>query len=285
MDNGGASATTTVVITVTGPPPPPPPNGVSLRIVSLNGAFGRGTDNIYDLNRQATYITNQSPDVVGLCEMDNNGVENLPQIMTNLMTQKTGVTWQYYFIPKYPGCTEGNLIMTKWQVVSTSYRYLSYQRSVAQMTINVNGKLINFFATHLDHQSSTFRNIEVGELKSFMSGFAEPRFLGGDFNAGPDLSEIAQMTSSYYDSWYEAMVAGTATAYPDNPVVWMTRTRRGRIDYIFYSRGQSNVTLTSANIPDQRDLTRIPVILLGTTDDRGVRSSDHNMVIATFQVR
>jgi endonuclease/exonuclease/phosphatase family metal-dependent hydrolase len=283
-DNGGAATTRTVTITVSSPAPPPP-NGVSLRIVSFNGAFGKGTDNIYDLNRQATYIANQSPDVVGICELENNGVENMPQTMTNLLTQKTGTTWNYYFVPKFPGCAEGNLIITKWQVVSTSYRYLSYQRSVAQMTINVNGKLINFFATHLDHTSSTYRNIEVGELKSFMSGFAEPRFVVGDFNAGPDLSEITQMTSSYYDSWNEAMIAGSATAYPDNPVVWMTRTRRGRLDYVFYSRGQSNVTLTSANIPDQRDLNRTPVILLGTLDDRGVRPSDHNMMIATFQVR
>jgi PKD repeat protein len=284
VDNVGASATTSLTINVNSPAPPPPTGAVPLRIISFNAAFGKGTDNIYDLNRQATYMANQSPDVIGMCEVDLAG-ENMAQALTNLMTQKTGATWQYYFVPKYAGCTEGNLIMTRWQVVSTSFRYLSYQRSVAQMTINVNGKLINFFATHLDHQSSTYRNIEAGELKSFMSGFAEPRFVVGDFNAGPDLSEITQITSSYFDSWNEAMIGGTASAYPDNPVVWMTRTRRGRIDYIFYSRGQSNVTITSAKIPDLRDLSRTPVVLLGTLDDRGVRPSDHNMMIATFQVR
>jgi endonuclease/exonuclease/phosphatase family metal-dependent hydrolase len=284
LDNAGASATTSVNITVNSPAPPPPTGAVSLRIVTFNASFGKGTDNMYDLNRQATYLAAQSPDVIGMCEVDQAG-ENMSQTLTNLMTQKTGVTWRYYWISKFPGCTEGNLIMTRWQLVSTSYRYLSYQRSVAQMTINVNGKLINFFATHLDDASSTNRNIEATELRNFMSGFAEPRFVVGDFNAGPDLSEVTQITSSYYDSWNEAMIAGTATAYPDNPVVWMTRTRRGRIDYVFYSRGQSNITITSAKIPDLRDMNRTPVILLGTPDDRGVRPSDHNMMVATFQLQ
>jgi endonuclease/exonuclease/phosphatase family metal-dependent hydrolase len=218
-------------------------------------------------------------------EVEQSDVKTMPQQLTSLMAQRTGVAWNYYWIGKFPGCTEGNLIMTKWQMVSTSYRYLSYNRSVAQVTLNVNGKLVNFFTTHLDPDSSGARSTEVNELKNFMSGFAEPRIVVGDFNAGPDLAEISLMTANYYDSWAQAMNAGTASAYPDNPVVWMTRTRRGRIDYIFTSRGAANLSITNAKIPDLRDLTHLPSELIGTSDDLGVRPSDHNMMVATLQVQ
>ena len=282
-DGQGATASATTIIAVTNAAPPPTGGG-QLRAITWNAQFGNGTDGVYDLNRQATYMANQSPDIIGMYEVEQSSVKNMPQQLTSLMTQKTGVTWNYYWIGKYAGCTEGNLIMTKWQIVSTSYRYLSTQRSVAQLTLNINGKLVNFFTTHLDPDSSATRSTQVNELKNFMSGFAEPRIVAGDFNAGPDLGEIASMTASYYDSWNEAMNAGTATAYPDNPVVWMTRTRRGRIDYIFSSRGASNVTLMSAKIPDLRDMSQLPIQYIGTPDDLGVRPSDHNMAVATYQI-
>jgi mRNA deadenylase 3'-5' endonuclease subunit Ccr4 len=93
------------------------------------------------------------------------------------------------------------------------------------------------------------------------------------------------MTSANYDSWMRAMNAGTAVAYPDNPVGMHTRTRRGRIDYVYYSLS-SSLSLVRAEIPDTRNLSQTNVtILLGTLDDKGVRPSDHNPMIATFQLQ
>jgi endonuclease/exonuclease/phosphatase (EEP) superfamily protein YafD len=150
----------------------------------------------------------------------------------------------------------------------------------------VGGRNINFFATHLDAYSSTARYAEVTELMNWASGFGESRIVAGDFNAGPDLSEVIQMTSTYYDSWMEAMNIGTAVAYPDNPVYLHTRTRRGRIDYVFYSKGSGNLFIKGSQIPDTRDLNNTNVVItLGTLDDKGVRPSDHNPVITTFDVR
>jgi endonuclease/exonuclease/phosphatase family metal-dependent hydrolase len=162
---------------------------------------------------------------------------------------------------------------------------MSYERSVAQVTINVGGRNVNFFATHLDANSSSLRYQQVTELQSYTSGFAEPRIVAGDFNAGPDLSEAIHMTELFYDSWVQAMNIGTASAYPDNPVYLHTRTRRGRIDYVFTSRG-SNLVIKSTQIPDVRDLNNTNVVIyLGTLDDRGVRPSDHNPMVANIEVR
>jgi len=93
------------------------------------------------------------------------------------------------------------------------------------------------------------------------------------------------MTDTYLDSWMQAMNRGTASAYPDNPVGTQTRTRRGRIDYVFTSNQNSGLVVNSARIPDSRDLNNSNVVIkLGTLDDKGVRPSDHNFVVADFDL-
>jgi hypothetical protein len=76
-----------------------------------------------------------------------------------------------------------------------------------------------------------------------------------------------------------AMNAGAAAAYPDNPVNFNTRTRRTRIDWILYS---GNVSVQGAEVPDTRNLNETVCEFIGTSDDLGVRPSDHDPVEATF---
>jgi endonuclease/exonuclease/phosphatase family metal-dependent hydrolase len=276
-DNSGASSSATIPITVSAPQ-----STTTLRVMSWNIQFGKGTDNLTNWDRTATWITNINPDIVGLAEMPPDSISTL----VALLNQKTGRTWSSHWAAKYPGCPEGNLILTKYSIVSTNLLYMSGLRSVAQATINVSGRTINFFATHLDPDSSTTRYNQVGELMNFASNFSESRIVAGDFNAGPDTSESIRMTSGYSDNWMRAMNAGTAVAYPDNPVATQTRTRRGRIDYVFSSVNSPTLTLQGTQIPDTRNLSQTNVvILLGTTDDKGVRPSDHNPMIANFQLR
>jgi endonuclease/exonuclease/phosphatase family metal-dependent hydrolase len=219
---------------------------------------------------------------MGLCEMPSE----FNSTLISLLSQRTGRTWYAHFIPKYEGTSEGNLILSKFPFNSTGGRFLSTYRSVAQVTVSVGGRTINFFATHLDADSSGTRYTQAGELLSYASNFSESRIIVGDFNGGPDTSESVRMTSGYYDSWMQAMNAGTAVAYPDNPVYMHTRTRRGRIDYVWYSLSSGNLFLQGTNIPDTRDLSNTNVsVWLGTADDKGVRPSDHNPMIATFQIR
>jgi endonuclease/exonuclease/phosphatase family metal-dependent hydrolase len=250
--------------------------------LSWNVAFGKGTDNVQNWDRQAAWIAQFNPDLVGLCEMPSEWTSTL----VNLVSQKTGRTWYWHFLPKYTGTNEGNLILSRYSLISTGGRFLSGQRSVAQVTVSASGKTINFFATHLDADSSGTRYTEVGELMSYASNFSESRIVVGDFNAGPDLSETVRMTGSFYDSWPLAMNAGTAVAYPDNAVWMQTRTRRGRIDYVYYSYGSPNLFLTGTQIPDTRDWNnKNVVVFLGTADDSAVRPSDHNPMIAYFDIR
>jgi hypothetical protein len=90
------------------------------------------------------------------------------------------------------------------------------------------------------------------------------------------------MTALYIDSWEKAMAAGTAVAYADNPE---GRTRKSRIDYINYSKSAGSLRLIEVRVPDQRDLNNKNVsISVGNSNDWGVRPSDHNFVITTFEI-
>jgi hypothetical protein len=162
---------------------------------------------------------------------------------------------------------------------------LSYQRSMAQATVSVGGKNINFFATHLDHTSSSLRLTQAQEIVSWMSGFSTPRILVGDMNEGNDAPGVLRLLSANRDSWVDALNQGTARAYPDNPVWMNTRTRRWRIDFVLYAGGASSLLTRGGTIPDTRDLSNTNVVSkLGTLDDKGVRPSDHNLVVADFEV-
>ena len=250
-------------------------------MLSWNVQFGQGTDGVKNFDRTANWLARMNPDIIALCEMPPDQIPTL----VNALSQKTGRTWFSHFVPKAPGINEGNLILSVYNFSSTNFRYLSYERSVAQVTITVGDKNINFFATHLDATSSSLRQTEVQELLSWTSGFASPRIVCGDMNAGNDTPEVISLLNVFRDSWVDALNQNTAQAYPDNPVWLNTRTRRWRIDFILYSSDPTIFSTRGTNIPDTRDLSNTNVVsLLGTLDDKGVRPSDHNLVVADFDV-
>jgi endonuclease/exonuclease/phosphatase family metal-dependent hydrolase len=252
-----------------------------LRVLSWNIQFGEGTDGVRNFDRIAIWLARLNPDVITLCEMPPDQVPTL----VAALTQRSGRAWFTYFVPKAPGINEGNLILSTYSFNATNSKFLSYTRSVAQVTINVGGRNINFFATHLDATSSGLRQTEVQELLSWTNGFAGPKVLSGDMNAANDTPEVLNLLNNFRDSWVDALNQNAAQAYPDNPVWLNTRTRRWRIDFVLYSSDQSIFSVRGSNIPDLRDLSQTNVVtLLGTPDDKGVRPSDHNLVVADFDV-
>ncbi|HSE32188.1 MAG TPA: PKD domain-containing protein, partial [Pyrinomonadaceae bacterium] len=70
-DNAGASSSAAVTISVS----TPPTTATRFKVLHWNVAYGRGTDNIVDLNRQVSWIANQQPDLISLNEVPP---ENVP---------------------------------------------------------------------------------------------------------------------------------------------------------------------------------------------------------------
>ena len=276
----GATASASTLLSVSGSS-----SSIKLRVMQANIFYGgHGTDDITNLSRDATWIANMNPDVVSLIEV--LGGSNDPQTLTSLVKQKTGISWYYSYVPKYPGCVEGVMILSKWPIVSTAQYFMSYQMPIAQATLNVGGKYVNFFSTHFQwpSTSSSQRQVEANELASFASSFSEPRIIAGDFNAQDGTPEINIVEQKYLSGWNTAVSHNTAVAYADNPPNLYTRTRKSRIDHVFYSKGATNLAVSGGKVPDTRDLAIAPVIKIGTTDDKGVRPSDHNFTTIDFTV-
>jgi endonuclease/exonuclease/phosphatase family metal-dependent hydrolase len=256
------------------PPPPPPPPGPTLRVLHWNTHHnGIGSDGVLNTARLMAWVASLNADIISLQEVErfsSGGNIDAPVVMANMLTNATGKTWYYRFATLAGGANGvGDLILSRFPIGADATQLLTGSRSANLVTINVNGRTINFASTHLHPDSAGYRLTEVNELTAWAKTFAEQRIIAGDFNMQATSTESVAMKQTYRDSWADAQVAGTAVAYPANPD---GNTRNSRIDYIFYSKAAGFLTLTGSQVFDTRDAN-------------GVTPSDHKPLISTFTVQ
>jgi len=254
--------------------PTPPDTTTTLRVLDWNTHHGGvGTDGDFDPDRFIKKAASFKPDIVSFNEVERFtgwGNNDGPASMAALMKQHTGKTWYFKFTTATGAAKgNGNLILSRFPFEASEVRLLSHDRAAVNVVIHVNGRSINFVSTHLDDDSTSQRLDEIGELTAWARGLAEPRIIAGDFNAGPGSTEHTTMQKTYVDSWAQAQDDGTAVAYPGNT---SGNTRRGRIDYIYYSKGAAMLTLESTQVFDVRDA-------------KGVMPSDHRPMLTIFTVK
>ena len=81
---------------------------------------------------------------------------------------------------------------------SATYRHIysaGKLKSVGGVTINFNGRNINFMTTHFDPYTASYRLTQARDLVTYMKGFAENRIVAGDFNDQPGNPPITTMTA------------------------------------------------------------------------------------------
>jgi len=252
---------------------------VALRVLHWNVLHsGFGTDGVVDRARQVNWIVAQAPDVVTLNEVTKPAAFEYQA----RLRVATGRPWFLHHIAAVDG-RDGNAILTRYPIRATGGRVLTRDRTVAQATIDVAGSPVNVFSTHLDSgRERESRAEQVQMLLPYLESFPPPRIVSADLNAGPRAAEIQALRASYTDAWEEAARANAGVAYPDNPT---GRTRGARIDYILITP-EGSLRVAGCAVPDQRDLTRRDVMTrIRTSDDEGVRPSDHNLLWCTVERR
>ena len=229
----------------------------------------KNSNGVCDPDFTANTIVAQRPDVVSLNEVNfYSGVcawtFDMGERLQSLVQQKTGVTWYRQYVN--PGYNAGDVLLSRYPLVSSSSFLLDYNRGVAQIGIVVNGRTVNLFTTHIEWDNASWRPIQISEAVRWLNNFSEPRILMGDFNTWPGTSDYYLVSTPYQDAWAAAASAGTASSFNG------TGATHGmsRFDYAFFSRVAA-LALTSVNVPD----TRV----------NGVWPSDHDPVIATFTVK
>jgi len=267
-----------ITVAIPGAPAPAPSGaGKDLRVLQWNTHHGGfGTDGIYSTDRIATWAASMNPDVITFNEIERNdywGNEDQPEVYKNLLQQKTGKTWYYHFAQEYgqwAASGKGNLILSTYPInVRDQYELVrNADRSIALVTITVNGRDVTLINTHLDPYDQALRLAQATEVTTWSAAQPENRIITGDMNAWPDQTSIAKFNQTYYDSWAIAAANGTAVAFPGNT----GQTKSGRIDYIFYSKSSLNLTVKSSQVYDTRDAN-------------GAMPSDHRPVLTTFIVK
>ena len=263
-----------VTYTSSGSTAAPPPSSSStttstLRVMQWNIQNARGSDGVCNPDRIARAIVAQDPHVVSMNEVKSFAGEcswdfDMSQRLKSLLESKTGATWYRKYVSI--GSKAGNVLLSRYPLVSSSTTLLSYDRGVAQIGIVVNGRTINLFSTHVDYYNAGWRTTQINQALSWIRNFSEPRIVMGDFNTAPGTSDYSLMASPYQDAWVAAQNAGTASSFTGSG-----NTHGGsRFDYVFYSR-VSALAIKNMTVPD----TRI----------NGVYPSDHYPVVAVFTVK
>jgi endonuclease/exonuclease/phosphatase family metal-dependent hydrolase len=248
----------------------PTTTGSTLKVLQWNISQGYGTDGKSNIDRVVAFIVNTKPDVVSFNEIMRYSSSSQPQMIADKLRAQTGKTWSYKWVQKSGSSSgEGECVMTHLDIDATAEYLLSADRSVAMARLNVNGRIVNVFSTHLDHQSSATRLSQVRQLVAWADNHAEQRIIAGDFNGWPGTAEINEMLETHKDGWLIAKSKGTAVSYSGNPD---GNTRNTRIDYVFYSKGATALAVTRAQVYDTRNSS-------------GAKPSDHNPLIVTFDVR
>ena len=256
-------------------------SGVKLKVLQWNIHHGVGTDGKYDIDRQATWIAKINPDVVTLNEVEKYtgwGNEDQPNRFKSLLQSKTGKTWYVHFTQEYGDWSsngKGHVILSRYPFQSTSRATttassgLNGAGAMGEARIIVNGRTITIVVGHLDPSSSTMRLTQAKEVINWAVSFPQNRIITGDMNAWPDQSSIAEYNKTYKDSW--AMASSKGTAYEYSGLTPDGATKKGRIDYLFYSSSASNLSTVSSQVYDTRNSS-------------GYMASDHRPVMTTFNV-
>jgi len=257
------------------PPETSTSSGTSLKVMHWNLHHGVGTDGRYDIDRIASWIAKQNPDVVSLNEVEKYtswGNEDQPTRYKQMLESKTGKTWYMVWAQEYGSWSangKGNLLLSRYPFTNTARYLLTHTRTIALGQVVVNGRNITVATTHLDPDSGSYRLAQAQDLSGWFDNFSQNRIVVGDMNAQPTSTEMTYIKNTgFRDAWADAKAGGYAKSAADNPNGY---TRNSRIDQLYTSTGASNIQPTRVEVVDTRD-------------GNGVMPSDHRPLVVTYDV-
>jgi endonuclease/exonuclease/phosphatase family metal-dependent hydrolase len=237
-----------------------PAASTNLRVMTWNIHHGKTKSGRFDPLAQAKFIAAQNPDVVALQEVQT-WEEDQPARYERMLEDITGDDWKRQWAPVVNRAgTEGNLILTRLSVVSSSafqmhatgdWDALYSNRSAARMTVSVGGVNVHVFSTHLDYYSTTHRTAQLQDLMAWTAQYGARRIVAGDFNSTPGTYWITTMLGDYNDTWRDVM--GSSSGGPTINGV--------RFDYLFRAKdGSDSVTPVKVSTPKTDLSDHAPVI-------------------------
>ncbi|MBO2533507.1 MAG: metal-dependent hydrolase [Thermoactinomycetaceae bacterium] len=224
-----------------------PPKGRAVKVLTYNIAHGVGHDGRLDLDRIAGVIRRSGADVVALQEVDKHwdarsDFVDQAAALGEKLNMRVRFAPIYSLDPPEPGKPRreyGLAILSRYPITHFKNHELSRISSVEpekgvqklpgfpEAVINLHGRKIHLFNTHLSWLDPELRRLEAEEMLEIMGSARHPVVLAGDMNALPDAPEMERLRDVLTDT-FEAAGKGDGHTFPvPDPV--------RRIDYIFAS--------------------------------------------------
>lgn len=200
-----------------------PPRDLSM--VSYNMRHGVGEDGVLDLDRIAGVIAESGADVVALQEVDNHWSARSDFIdqaaaLANMLGMYHVYGANLDRDPAEPAQERrqyGTAILSAYPIVDSQNILLpnlgGEQRGLLEATVNVQGRKVVVYSTHLQHDNTAERAVQVEAIIDHIGFATMPVVLAGDLNATPDSPEMEPLLYSSTDTF---TVAGTGAGetYP-----------------------------------------------------------------------
>ncbi len=193
--------------------------------MTWNIRSARGLDNQDHLTGIAEVINRRQPDIVALQEIDSATTRNNGRDLAGRLAEKCSLYVFFSGNIYFQGGKYGTAILSRFQPVEKSHWPLPNapgheQRGLQRVVIELAGRFISIYNTHLDHHSDdSLRFAQTVFIDSVLSRDGNPVILAGDLNDTPG-SRSLKLLSSHFQSG----VSSLSFPVPDAKI---------QIDYIF----------------------------------------------------
>ncbi|GHB87631.1 metal-dependent hydrolase [Streptomyces anthocyanicus] len=213
-----------------------------LDVMTFNIHHAQGTDDVLDLRRVANVIRKSGADVVGLQEVDKHysarsDWADQPAELAELLGYHVVFGANIDNSPPAPGghrVQYGTAILSRYPITASDNTWLykspgQEQRGLLHATLDVHGRKVEFYNTHLAAGSQADRLQQTAQVVDLI-GTRKPGVLVGDFNALPAAPESRPLQNAYTDAWAKSLHArGDGATYP-------AQSPTERIDLIYATR-------------------------------------------------
>ena len=239
------------------------PKDRQLTVMSYNIHHGRGEDDVLDLGRIAAVIRAEDVEVVALQEVDNHfGARSEFRDQAQELARSLGMHFNYAanldVDPLEPGAPRrqyGAAILSEFPILESENLLLprsstrNEQRGLLEALINVRGVPFRVYNTHLQHNSSLDRTLQVQAIVEEVEEERGPHALLGDLNARPGAPELAPLFPRFNDAWTLGGEGEGFTLSASNPYA--------RIDYVLVS---PDIGVEGARVPPTLASDHLPVV-------------------------
>ncbi len=183
-------------------------------------------------------------DVVLLQEMKNAHVGNQPAAIAGIL----GMHYAFAQNVTYGSSGGyGTAVLSRFPIVSAENTHLprpgnTQQRGLAHVVIDVDGKEVSIYNSHLQNLSESARMMQIHRIAQIVALDDRPQIFGGDMNASYNSPVMGVARTVFTDTWATVGV-GSGLTHPSTHL-------RGRIDYLMHAN--DGITPLSSDVLSAR---------------------------------